>query len=164
MGILTLDVSVFIEHFNLATCEATSRITHFSFTTQYNGRITTWSMEKFTPFFLFSNESRSNRTTMNLLLREMTQISPYHLKIFFASFLHFPSAILQQKWSKTQIGENKRWMACNISGFSKCNVNENGNDYHLISKQDACLIFCPAEMEIDRYIISQDKNTTTSLP
>lgn len=36
-------------------------------------------------------------------------------------------------------------------------MNGNGNDYHLACKQEAWLIFYPAEMEMDRHIISQNK-------
>lgn len=37
---LTLDVTIFIEPFNLACCEATNPITHFTLTTRYDESIT----------------------------------------------------------------------------------------------------------------------------
>lgn len=165
METLTLDVTFFIEPFNLACCEATNPITHFTLTTRYDESITKWSMKGFTlclPFFpLHCNHS--NRTRINLLLSETTQESPLDLIICFAPFLHFPSAKLRQEWSERQIGEKEKWIACLIPGFSKCNVNGNRNDYHLACNQDAWLIFCSAEMEKDMHIISQDENATVGV-
>ena len=113
------------------------------------------------PFFFFLPHcNHSNRTRINLLLSETTQESPLDLIICFAPFLHFLSAKLQQKWSERQIGEKEKWIACLIPGFSKCNVNGNGDDYHLACNQEAWLIFCSAEMEKDVHIISQNRNIT----
>lgn len=40
VGSLALNVTVFIEPFNLACCEASNRITHFTLTTRYDESIT----------------------------------------------------------------------------------------------------------------------------
>lgn len=84
----TLDVTIFIEPFNLACCEASNPIRHFTLPTQYDESITKWSMKGFTLCLptppLLSNHS--NRTRINLLFSETTQESSLDLIISPALF------------------------------------------------------------------------------
>lgn len=100
------NVMPFVESFNLACWEASDRMMHFTWATTYDESITRWSMKEFTLFFFLLHCNHSNRTRINLLLSETTQESPLDLIIFFASFLHFPSAKLQQRRSEERRDES----------------------------------------------------------
>lgn len=110
-----LGITIFIELFDVARCNAANPITHFTLTTRYNESITKWSMKGFRLCLLSPQLqcNHGNKARINLLFSEMTQESPSDLIICFAPFLHFPL----YQFSAEMIWE--KWIACLIPGFTK---------------------------------------------